>query len=185
MALCGTPRGCRAPGTARGFPGICQGELEAAAAVRTGCRCRMRDQPARAAAAIRDNLRPPDPGSRRRSAAVRATPAGLLTFLLVLLPGAATPVPSAHRILGFAVGLFTGALARDASGRQHARRSSTARRCLQRHTLASTRCGTRARRDARRLLPHAGEMTETTMALSFVVGNNARPPYVRRPRHRP
>jgi len=65
-------------------------------------------------------LFPPDPGRLRLLAALRATLAGLLTFLLVVLLGSVLPVPVPDRILGFAIGLFTGASVHDPIRRQQA-----------------------------------------------------------------
>lgn len=63
-------------------------------------------------------LFPPDPGALRRLAALRATLAGVLTFILVILLGAVIAVPSSDRILGFAIALFIAATVRDGTARQ-------------------------------------------------------------------
>ena len=84
----------------------------------------MRGRLAEAAAMFAGVVFPPDPGLLRLLAALRATLAGLLTFLLVVLLGALLPPPLApslpDRILGFAIGLFSGAAVRDPTGRQRA-----------------------------------------------------------------
>ncbi|MDQ0395389.1 FUSC family protein [Labrys monachus] len=56
-----------------------------------------------------DRLLPPDPGSLRLLAALRATLAGTLTFFLVVLIGTAVELPILDRVLGFAVALFIAA----------------------------------------------------------------------------
>ena len=58
-------------------------------------------------------LFPPDPGALRLLAALRATLAGVLTFLLVLLLGSIVSMPVTDRILGFAIALFIAANVRD------------------------------------------------------------------------
>lgn len=63
-------------------------------------------------------LFPPDPGRLRLLAAVRATLAGLLTFLLVVVLGTVLPFTLPDRILGFAIGLFGNALVRDPTRRR-------------------------------------------------------------------
>jgi hypothetical protein len=63
-------------------------------------------------------LFPPDPGALRLLAALRATLAGVLTFLLVLLLGKFTALPVTDRILGFGMALFIAANVRDATPRQ-------------------------------------------------------------------
>jgi uncharacterized membrane protein YccC len=63
-------------------------------------------------------LFPPDPGSLRLLAALRATLAAVLTFILVVLLGAVTTVPVTDRILGFAIALFITANVRDSTLRQ-------------------------------------------------------------------
>ena len=63
-------------------------------------------------------LFPPDPGALRLLAALRATLAGVLTFLLVLLLGEFTTLPITDRILGFGMALFIAANVRDATPRQ-------------------------------------------------------------------
>jgi uncharacterized membrane protein YccC len=63
-------------------------------------------------------LFPPDPGALRLFAALRATLAGVLTFLLVLLMGEFTVLPITDRILGFGMALFIAANVRDAAPRQ-------------------------------------------------------------------
>ncbi len=63
-------------------------------------------------------LFPPDPGSLRVLAALRATLAAVLTFILVVLLGAITTVPVTDRILGFAIALFIAANVRDSTLRQ-------------------------------------------------------------------
>ncbi len=68
--------------------------------------------------AIRSVLFPPDPGRLRLLAALRATLAGLLSFGVVVLLGRVLPLATPDRILGFAVGLFTGASVRDPTRRQ-------------------------------------------------------------------
>ena len=60
-----------------------------------------------------DHLFPPDPGSLRLLAALRATLSGVLTLLLVLLLGMFVVAPITDRILGFAIGLFLAATVRD------------------------------------------------------------------------
>ena len=84
----------------------------------------LRARLAEAAAMFAGVVFPPDPGLLRLLAALRATLAGLLTFLLVVLLGALLPPPLApslpDRILGFAIGLFSGAAVRDPTGRQRA-----------------------------------------------------------------
>ena len=84
----------------------------------------MRARFAEAVAMLAGTVFPPDPGLLRLLAALRATLAGLLTFLLVVLLGAFLPLHLAptlpDRILGFAVGLFAGAAVRDPTGRQRA-----------------------------------------------------------------
>ena len=60
-----------------------------------------------------DHLFPPDPGSLRLLAALRATLSGVLTLLLVLLLGMFVLAPITDRILGFAIGLFLAATVRD------------------------------------------------------------------------
>jgi len=54
----------------------------------------------------------------RLLAALRATLAGLLTFLLVVLLGMVTAVPVTDRLLGFAIALFIAANVRDGAMRQ-------------------------------------------------------------------
>ena len=71
-------------------------------------------------AVARDAIFPPDPGAIRLRAALQATLAGLLTFCVVVLLGQVMAVPSADRILGFAVGLFTSVVPRDSSRTQQA-----------------------------------------------------------------
>jgi hypothetical protein len=63
-------------------------------------------------------LFPPDPGSLRMLAALRATLAAVLTFTLVVLLGVVTAVPVTDRILGFAIALFIAANVRDDTLRQ-------------------------------------------------------------------
>ena len=63
-------------------------------------------------------LFPPDPGALRLLAALRATLAGVLTFILVALLGTVVAVPSSDRILGFAIALFIAATVRDATAHQ-------------------------------------------------------------------
>ena len=65
-------------------------------------------------------LMPPDPGLLRMVAALRATSAGLLTFLLVAALGLVLPLTEFDRILGFAVALFASATVRDPKRRQQA-----------------------------------------------------------------
>jgi uncharacterized membrane protein YgaE (UPF0421/DUF939 family) len=65
-----------------------------------------------------DHLFPPDPGSLRLLAALRATLAGVLTLLLVLLLGMFVVAPITDRILGFAIALFIAATVRDNDIRQ-------------------------------------------------------------------
>jgi uncharacterized membrane protein YccC len=65
-----------------------------------------------------DFVFPPDPGALRLLAALRATLAGVLTFLLVMLLGTVTAIPDADRILGFALALFITATVRDGTPRQ-------------------------------------------------------------------
>jgi hypothetical protein len=60
-------------------------------------------------------LFPPDPGALRLLAALRATLAGVLTFLLLLLLGSVTPLAATDRILGFGIALFIAASVRDAT----------------------------------------------------------------------
>lgn len=67
--------------------------------------------------AVIDSLFPPDPGSLRLIAAARATLAGVLTILLVLLLGRVADVPVTDRVLGFAIAMFLAAMARDATTR--------------------------------------------------------------------
>jgi len=70
---------------------------------------------------LRNSVRllfPPDPGSLRLLAALRATLAAVLTFILVVLLGAVTTVPASDRILGFAIALFIAANVRDATRRE-------------------------------------------------------------------
>jgi hypothetical protein len=64
-----------------------------------------------------DLLFPPDPGALRLLAALRATLAAVVTFVLVMLLGLVVDVPLADRILGFAIALFTAANVRDATPR--------------------------------------------------------------------
>lgn len=80
----------------------------------------MRLRLAEMATNIADSVMPPDPGSLRRMAALRATLSGLLSFLLVMLLGLVTPVPHPDRILAFGIALFTGATVRDRTPRQRA-----------------------------------------------------------------
>jgi hypothetical protein len=61
---------------------------------------------------------PPDPGALRLLAALRATLAGVLTFLLVMLLESFVAVPDTDRILGFALALFITATVRDGTPRQ-------------------------------------------------------------------
>jgi hypothetical protein len=63
-------------------------------------------------------LFPPDPGSLRLLAALRATLAAVLTFILVVLLSAVTTVPVTDRILGFAIALFIAANVRDSTPHQ-------------------------------------------------------------------
>lgn len=63
-------------------------------------------------------LFPPDPGALRLLAALRATLAGVLTFLLVLLLGTIADLAVKDRILGFGVALFIAASVRDSTPRQ-------------------------------------------------------------------
>ncbi len=63
-------------------------------------------------------LFPPDPGGLRLLAALRATLAGVVTFLLVMLLGTVVVVPVTDRILGFAMALFIAASVRDGTMRQ-------------------------------------------------------------------
>ncbi|HEY6430705.1 MAG TPA: FUSC family protein [Acetobacteraceae bacterium] len=63
---------------------------------------------------------PPDPGLLRMVAALRATSAGLLTFLLVAALGLVLPLTVFDRILGFAVALFASATLRDPKRPQQA-----------------------------------------------------------------
>jgi uncharacterized membrane protein YccC len=63
-------------------------------------------------------LFPPDPGALRLLSALRATVAGVLTFILVILLGTVIAVPSSDRILGFAIALFIAATVRDATAHQ-------------------------------------------------------------------
>jgi uncharacterized membrane protein YccC len=65
-----------------------------------------------------DFVFPPDPGALRLLAALRATLAGVLTFLLVMLLGTVATIPDADRILGFALALFITATVRDGTPRQ-------------------------------------------------------------------
>jgi Fusaric acid resistance protein-like len=65
-----------------------------------------------------DFVFPPDPGALRLLAALRATLAGVLTFLLVILLESFVAVPDTDRILGFAVALFITATVRDGTPRQ-------------------------------------------------------------------
>jgi uncharacterized membrane protein YccC len=65
-----------------------------------------------------DFVFPPDPGALRLLAALRATLAGVLTFLLVMLLETVVAVPDTDRILGFALALFITATVRDGTPRQ-------------------------------------------------------------------
>lgn len=63
-------------------------------------------------------LLPPDPGALRLLAALRATLAAVVTFLLVWLLGSVSAAGTADRILGFATALFIAATVRDPTPRQ-------------------------------------------------------------------
>jgi uncharacterized membrane protein YccC len=65
-----------------------------------------------------DFVFPPDPGALRLLSALRATLAGVLTFLLVILLETVVAVPDTDRILGFALALFITATVRDGTPRQ-------------------------------------------------------------------
>ncbi len=65
-----------------------------------------------------DFVFPPDPGALRLLAALRATLAGGLTFVLVILLSTVVAVPDTDRILGFALALFITATIRDGTPRQ-------------------------------------------------------------------